>query len=276
MSKEKQKFFRFSAFNLVKKRRCRGSSSEWEGWGGVRVTRVQQVELRLGGEGGEGSDTSSERSVPAAAGVTTVFERIAAETASTTAWGFAAEAQKQTAPTKITRTEPVTARRRSKCGERLLTTLFDGLSEFYSVRNTSRSQSRPRVPDKHEPIDSRREVLKETRSTFRQYQASLVKPERRSPLHKRPYERNSLKDEIRTTYSYNSYDHFRSESPVDKPPRLTVSQLVKHAAFGSSTGDAQLRKLFATVQGARQQSLAFDFHRDGKPRAQSPDPERGC
>ncbi|XP_048478460.1 histone acetyltransferase KAT6A isoform X2 [Plutella xylostella] len=184
MSKEKQKFFRFSAFNLVK-RRCRRAS-----WGGVKVTRAPAAS-------DSASSSEEERAPPA-----TVFERIAADTAPGP-WGFAgiaaqarldppvpapAEAPALETPPTPRRPEiqdrQRIARRRSRCGERLLTTLFDGLSEFYAVRNTSRSQSRPRAP--REPRETReerehtREVLKETRSTYKQYQASLVKPEKRS------------------------------------------------------------------------------------------------
>ncbi|XP_022823314.1 histone acetyltransferase KAT6B-like isoform X1 [Spodoptera litura] len=72
-------------------------------------------------------------------------------------------------------------RRRSRCGERLLTTLFDGLSEFYSVRTASRSQSRPRQARVEQPEpEEDRAVLKETRSTFRKYQASLRRARSRS------------------------------------------------------------------------------------------------
>lgn len=234
MSKEKQKFFRFSAFNLVKRRR-RESSSEWEGWGegagggrwrGVRVTRVQRLELcmerrpelpsppsaaspacrasspssascspspaRRALTDGEESSSSSSRPAPllhltpatiTPAHISSVFERLAADPVPGAAWGFAAEAQKlQLAEHPIARSpapEPVapvpaapvrrTARARSRGGERLLTTLFDGLSEFYSVR--SKSRGRARVAQESPPRD--REVLKETRSTFRRYQATL-------------------------------------------------------------------------------------------------------
>ncbi|XP_013166459.1 PREDICTED: uncharacterized protein LOC106116946 [Papilio xuthus] len=232
MSKEKQKFFRFSAFNLVKRRRCRGSSSEWEGWegrsrwGGVRVTRVQRVELHLERRGDTPSDadessTDSEPSeppllralqayVPPAPPpkphVPTIFERLATDSGPGGVWGFAAEAQKQrdnavpsTSPRENTvpsprlnvhpeETKPAAnvtdrRRRRSRCGDRLLTTLFDGLSEFYSVRTASRSQSRHRTERSKDTED--RQVLKETRSTFKRYQATLKReqPEtqRRSP-----------------------------------------------------------------------------------------------
>ncbi|CAG9134740.1 unnamed protein product [Plutella xylostella] len=180
MSKEKQKFFRFSAFNLVK-RRCRRAS-----WGGVKVTRAPAAS-------DSASSSEEERAPPA-----TVFERIAADTAPGP-WGFAGIAAQArhnppVPPVPAVETPPTQrrpeiqdrqriARRRSRCGERLLTTLFDGLSEFYAVRNTSRSQSRPRAPRERETREERehtREVLKETRSTYKQYQASLVKPEKRS------------------------------------------------------------------------------------------------
>nr|XP_049703682.1 histone acetyltransferase KAT6B isoform X3 [Helicoverpa armigera] len=301
MSREKQKFFRFSAFNLVKRRRRRSSSGSWEGWGGVRVTRVQRLELRLErrpasprasprsasprtASPGASSDRSSAAGLasppdpdsaasasdsaaepasssdseepPAPAYVSTVFERLAADSGPGGVWGFAAEAQKQkqlevepvnhkhleieaqklkrleigthehrrlefeprkqkrpdVEPQKIKRleadskprrtecdnksrrleVEPIQkrlepdpprpeperhhiARRRSRCGERLLTTLFDGLSEFYSVRSASRSASRPRARARSASRagSEARTVLKETRSTFRRYQASL-------------------------------------------------------------------------------------------------------
>lgn len=293
MSKEKQKFFRFSAFNLVKRRRCRESSSEWEGWegsqwGGVRVTRVQRLELRL--ERRPPSRRSSSDAEPApSAPQPTIFERLASDTGGGGAWGFAAEAQKQRLVdarvdepikrtpekkrTPDTRWSPddrrslderrasdrrrspavrrspdgpetlvkhpspfkrassikrrshddrrsperrisfetsrisderrspetqrsfderrspeirktVTAesarrRRRSRCGDRLLTTLFDGLSEFYSVSAASRSATRARGSEAQAPAQTQAQeqaqvpVLKETRSTFKRYQAAL-------------------------------------------------------------------------------------------------------
>lgn len=291
MSKEKQKFFRFSAFNLVKRRRCRESSSEWEGWegsqwGGVRVTRVQRLELRLERRPPSRHSSSDAEPAPSAPPAPpappqpTIFERLASDTGGGGAWGFAAEAQKQrlvdarvdepikrtpeTIRTPDTRWSPddrrslderresdrrrslavrrspdgpetlvkhpslfkrassvkrrsperrisfetsrisderrspetqrsfderrspeirktVTAesarrRRRSRCGDRLLTTLFDGLSEFYSVSAASRSATRARGP---EPAQTQTQeqaqvpVLKETRSTFKRYQAAL-------------------------------------------------------------------------------------------------------
>ncbi|XP_068617979.1 histone acetyltransferase KAT6B isoform X2 [Battus philenor] len=231
MSKEKQKFFRFSAFNLVKRRRCRASSGEWEGWegrsrwGGVRVTRVQRVELRLERRPETPSDadessTDSESPeppimralqayVPPAPPpkplVPTIFERLATDTGPDGVWGFAAEAQKQrdqilpttsprhrtlatprpiAAPESNVPESPETGaadrrRRRSRCGDRLLTTLFDGLSEFYSVRSASRSQSRHR-PERTKNIENR-QVLKETRSTFKRYQATLKREEPQAP-----------------------------------------------------------------------------------------------
>ncbi|KAI5634885.1 MOZ/SAS family domain-containing protein [Phthorimaea operculella] len=221
MSKEKQKFFRFSAFNLVKRRQCRDSSSDWEGWdararwGGVQVTRVQRVELRLERRPPTPSDQSSSDSdsrtsrhalpyIPptpiAPSHISTVFERLATDTGPDGTWGFAAEAQKLAEKTKSTdpdsqkvRTPDRTtthdkrspdrrrARRRTRCGDRLLTTLFDGLSEFYSVSHQSRSQSRHR-PDR--PLveeEEDRTVFKETRSTFKKYQASLRRDRSRTP-----------------------------------------------------------------------------------------------
>ncbi|CAK1550353.1 unnamed protein product [Leptosia nina] len=205
MSKEKQKFFRFSAFNLVKRRR-RHSSSDWESWedskwGGVRVTRVQQLELRLERRSPTSEDSlSSAITEPPPQTLPTVFERLATEP--TTVWGFAAEAQKQAQlekkeeplllenktkpktpePTNKQKSNPpseVRRRRQSKCSDRLLSTLFDGLSEFYSVRTASRSQSRHRsrakIPQKEREDSEDKKVFKETRSTFKRYQASLKK-----------------------------------------------------------------------------------------------------
>ncbi|CAF4928332.1 unnamed protein product [Pieris macdunnoughi] len=202
MSKEKQKFFRFSAFNLVKRRR-RESSSDWESWedskwGGVRVTRVQRVEVRLERRSPvtEEDSSSSSNAEPSPPPLPTLFERLATEP--TAVWGFAAEAQKQSLLEKKEDPPPeeqksrrptpqpspekpnpprVRRRRQSKCSDRLLTTLFDGLSEFYSVRTGSRSQSRHRSRavggQEVRPSDEDRQVLKETRSTFKRYQASL-------------------------------------------------------------------------------------------------------
>ncbi|CAK1586660.1 unnamed protein product [Parnassius mnemosyne] len=304
MSKEKQKFFRFSAFNLVKRRRCRGSSSEWEGWergGRVRVTRVQRLELRLERRSNtpeipdmlemrdspdmhstpDDADHSSSDSesdsretppppllralqayVPPAPPakppeppprpphVPTIFERLATDTGPGGVWGFAAEAQKQhqkTLPTFGSREQASTPRpnvapennlpkspdngatdrrrRRSRCGDRLLTTLFDGLSEFYSVRTASRSQSRHRPERCKETED--RQVLKETRSTFKRYQAELreTEPRKRSPLRlkRSPVRVPSPKEAER----------------VREGPSLSASQLVRNAAVSKERISAE-------------------------------------
>ncbi|XP_028041911.1 histone acetyltransferase KAT6A isoform X1 [Bombyx mandarina] len=208
MSKEKQKFFRFSAFNMTKRRRDRVSSGSWEGWedrgrwGGVSVTRVQSVELRLERHTPTPSSSTSRststsesepESAPPSSGreeeprvppvttvtpaqVSTVFEQLASATGPDGTWGFAAEARKL-AEAEPERT-PRPARRRSRCADRLLTTLFDGLSEFYSVRSASRVRARSVVPDAADECEEREEkveeeVLKETRSTFRRHLAAL-------------------------------------------------------------------------------------------------------
>ncbi|XP_047992866.1 histone acetyltransferase KAT6B isoform X2 [Leguminivora glycinivorella] len=212
MSKEKQKFFRFSAFNLLKRRR--DSSSDWEGWdrarfNGVRVTRVQRLELRLERRRRRRASPSSGSSSPepepgSPAHTPTIFERLAGDCCGA-AWGFAAEAQKQRqieqkpveskrrseSPRKQKLEPRRIARRRSRCGERLLTTLFDGLSEFYSVRSESRSQSRHRGRPRREKSvrresltetrETERQVLKETRSTFRKHLETLKRERSPSP-----------------------------------------------------------------------------------------------
>ncbi|GBP58582.1 hypothetical protein EVAR_40865_1 [Eumeta japonica] len=367
MSKEKQKFFRFSAFNLIKKRRCRESSSSWDGWdeegggedaggarwGGVRVTRYSQLELRLrdacvtrprprthcrprdlsspslSSDASDDSGPSASPSPspatpppshppplllpPAPTQISSVFERLGSKSDPCESWGFAAEAQKQSNTegaaeirtktdhkpkhTEHRRQERArTTARRSRCGERLLTTLFDGLSEFYAVRNASRSQSRHRVAYEDRRPDNR-EVLKETRSTFKQYQASLAdkdkerpasRPAARNPTyfsterkmvpskdkHKPPYQHQHAfgKNEIRSTYSYNNYDHYRSESPmrsgVDEAP-VTPSALVKTAAFAKHhQAKEDLTKLYKSIEHMSREpdleflreSLSFDFH----------------
>lgn len=292
MSKEKQKFFRFSAFNLVKRRRRR-SSAEWEGWdararwGKLRVTRVQRLELRLQpSEPGSSSSPSPPPSpsrpgraafLPAAPvaphHISTVFERLAADAAPGGAWGFAAEAQKQRPPARPAQqprpperpaqrppedaSRSRATRRRSRCSDRLLTTLFDGLSEFYSVRTASRSQSRHRPAPPVREDEEDRQVLKETRSTFRRYQASLrrersgsrargsarpkVESRERSPS--RP--RFNLRDRSRSRPPEPSRARARSRSrprtdstsgePVEAP-RLSASQLVRSAAAGKLLG----------------------------------------
>lgn len=336
MSKEKQKFFRFSAFNLVKGRRRRESSSPRGVWGGVSVARYEELELRMRRTpspsptptttSSSSSSTSSRTSSPSptpsrspsvrssSAGscredaprqrsppapppraplpcvppaptqVSSVFEKLGSKSSPGDTWGFAAEARKTTEQSPATSPDPprpvpparrqVRARstvRRSRCGERLLSTLFDGLSEFYTVRNSSRSQSRPRVreqpppwPAREERCAARKEVLKETRSTFRQYQESLVSrqqavcdrdrqmvpsKDRRSP--------SPDKDEIRWTYSYNKYDRFR-----------TPSQLVRCAAANKHHRPRdELAKLRAGLEKSSlepdleflRESLSFDF-----------------
>lgn len=118
------------------------------------------------------------------------------------------------------------ARRRSRCGERLLTTLFDGLSEFYSVRSASRSASRARARSRAASpagagAGAEPAVLKETRSTFRKYQAALLGARSRS----------------------------RSASPAPGP-RLSASQLVRSLAAGKHrAGPAEAHKL---IRGLRQ------------------------
>ncbi|KAJ8712059.1 hypothetical protein PYW07_004901 [Mythimna separata] len=257
--------------------------------------------------GSASSSDSEER--PAPAYVSTVFERLAADSAPGGVWGFAAEAQKQKQleaepqnhkrleveaqklrrleiephdhrrhdyeprkqkrleiePQKFKRlqiepklnrlecepkprkpeAEPVpkrvspppargtgerahVARRRSRCGERLLTTLFDGLSEFYSVRTASRSVSRARPSraerkERKEEPDDDRTVLKETRSTFRRYQASLRQARSRT--------REASPGETRTRARSRS----RSQAPA---VRLSASALVRSLAAQRHRGGA--------------------------------------
>lgn len=307
MSKEKQKFFRFSAFNLVKRRRRR-SSTEWEGWdararwGKLRVTRVQRLELRLQPSEPSSSSSPSPPTSPAPPSrsflpsapvaphhISTVFERLATDAAPGGAWGFAAEAQKQRpleasaqkrrpperplAPDRLPEEPPLTperrrvARRRSRCSDRLLTTLFDGLSEFYSVRTASRSQSRHRPAPPVRKDEDDRQVLKETRSTFRRYQASLrrerSKSRARSPS--RPKVESKEKSPSRPRFNLRERSRSRppkssarmrsrsrprggsaSREPVEAPAdapwaplaplRLSASQLVRSAAANKLLG----------------------------------------
>ncbi|XP_050347477.1 histone acetyltransferase KAT6B isoform X2 [Nymphalis io] len=401
MSKEKQKFFRFSAFNLVKRRRGRESSSEWEGWegsqwGGVHVTRVQRLELRL--EHRQRSDPSdqSERSSsdsdpplalpsrasppapsPRARPVPTIFERLASDAGPDGTWGFAAEAQKQRlveeperrspektrspdkrrspikrlspeirrlhekrrspekrglydkrrspelrlslekrrspekrlfdkrrsssrqlspgnrlslekkrsperrrsseplltpekrspnlnrctpeppqtsamqqspekrqspVPRKTVSPERAGRRRRSRCGDRLLTTLFDGLSEFYSVRTASRSQSRHRPVERERESESEsRQVLKETRSTFKRYQAALSRASARPRGRTRERSASAAR-----------------ESAGGVGLRLSASALVVRAAEGKRGGgsaeEAQAHKLSRALGPATNQT----------------------
>ncbi|XP_026501013.2 histone acetyltransferase KAT6B isoform X2 [Vanessa tameamea] len=407
MSKEKQKFFRFSAFNLVKRRRCRESSSEWEGWegsqwGGVRVTRVQRLELRLEHRQRPDRSDQSERSssdsdpplaLPSRAAppvpplrarpAPTIFERLASDAGPDGTWGFAAEAQKQrlvdeparrspektrspdkrrssenrlspeillshekrrspekrelndkkSSPTKrhspeqrlslekrrslekqglynkrrspsrrlspenrrslekkrspdlrrsseplltpekrssknrctpeppqtsATQQSPVSRetgsperagrRRRSRCGDRLLTTLFDGLSEFYSVRTASRSQSRhrpvERERERERECDSEsesRQVLKETRSTFKRYQAALSRASARPRGRTRERSASAAR-----------------ESADGVGLRLSASALVVRAAEGKRGGgsaeEAQAHKLSRALGPATNQT----------------------
>lgn len=272
MSKEKQKFFKFSAFNLVKRRRCRESSSEFEGWGGVRVTRVQRLELTV-----ESSPPVPSQPEP------TIFERLATDASPDGAWGFAAEARKQrlvesppkVVPARSPPSPPARHRRRSRCGDRLLTTLFDGLSEFYSVRTASRSQSRHRPVRKN---SEDRQVLKETRSTFKRYQASL----NREPSDSRPIEDTGCKDAGRDDRSRESesiervpYEarraergrSVRSQSGAEGfglgGEKLSASALVVRAAEGKRGGagvcagageDAQQHKLARALGPATNQT----------------------
>lgn len=286
MSKEKQKFFRFSAFNLVKRRRRR-SSAEWEGWdararwGELRVTRVQRLELRLPSEPSEPGSSGSASPPPSPPPpspplhISTVFERLAADAAPGGAWGFAAEAQKQAQkPQKPRPPEPARppeeaprSRRRSRCSDRLLTTLFDGLSEFYSVRTASRSQSRHRPAPKVRESERDRQVLKETRSTFRRYQASLrrersasrarspsrpkVESRERSPSRprfnlrersrSRPPEPSRPRIDRRGRSPSRERPQVEAPAPdapwaAEAPPRLSASQLVRSAAAGKLLG----------------------------------------
>lgn len=286
MSKEKQKFFRFSAFNLVERRRRRDSSSEWERWGGVRVTRVQRVELRLASPSPAPSSSSPSVSASPSASPSpspsperprlalppalaaprpliandqfcSVFERLAADTSPDGAWGFAAEAQKQRrADRPETPPAPAHRRRRSRCGDRLLTTLFDGLSEFYSVRTPVRAKSRarsraPAPPPREESQE--RQVLKETRSTFRRYQASLRRgagrgaapPRARGPGRprrvrtpeptperspERSPSRSPERSPERSPSRERSAERPEPRAEARSPPRLSASQLVRNLA----------------------------------------------
>lgn len=299
MSKEKQKFFRFSAFNLVKRRRR--SSTEWEGWdararwGELRVTRVQRLELRLQPEDAGSSDSPSPPPSPlpparvflpaapvAPHHISAVFERLAADAAPDGAWGFAAEAQKQRPPEPQTKRSPLAgpapkrrplapsrlstrtpdrppeepppsrsspdrrrvARRRSRCSDRLLTTLFDGLSEFYSVRTASRSQSRHRPAPPVRRNEEDRQVLKETRSTFRKYQASLRRERSRSRTRSpaRAEAEARRRSPSRPRFSLRARSRSRAPLPPPRAPeapralRLSASQLVRSAAAGKLLG----------------------------------------
>ncbi|VVD00604.1 unnamed protein product [Leptidea sinapis] len=241
MSKEKQKFFRFSAFNMVKRRRKESSDCEgWDdsNWGGVRVTRVQSVQLCLERRSPTSSEDSSSSCNaypdPEPPKLPTVFERLA--TQHDQVWGFAAEAQKQCLLEKKETREPppppsknvaadIRHRRRSRCSDRLLSTLFDGLSEFYSVRNGSRSQSRHR--SRHNTIRENsedRQVLKETRSTFRRYQESLQK-ETKSNIRK-----SEVRESIEKEVKYEVKDCNEKEDL--KSEKLSASELVRRLAEG--------------------------------------------
>ncbi|KAJ0174857.1 hypothetical protein K1T71_009965 [Dendrolimus kikuchii] len=281
MSKEKQKFFRFSAFNLVKRRR-RESSSEWEGWegrsrwGGSPSQSPTNSEADSSGSEAAPSPrspspspaptlSSSSPPLPAPPAtitphhVSAVFERLANDTGPGGAWGFAAEAQKarsleapppQPQPRETSTAEKGrVARRRSRCGERLLTTLFDGLSEFYSVRNASRSQSRPRAIAAPEPD---RCVLKETRSTFRRYQAALRRsggrgrtPSESPPPREKSKERARSRERSKSRPAVERKPEARSRSPKVEMDvetevaesncvRLSASQLVRALAVGKA------------------------------------------
>lgn len=270
MSKEKQKFFRFSAFNMVKRRR--DSSSDCDG-ARQRLGREQRRRARRARPASPPAPAPAPLA-PLAPRAPTIFERLARDTA-VGVWGFAAEAQKQLerpapeCPPEAARPQSRVARRRSRCGggERLLTTLFDGLSEFYSVRSASRARSvrraRPRdapdgdasdardAPDAPDARPARRErsraadddrqVLKETRSTFRRYQASL----RREP------------------------GSPRGPSPA---PALSASQLVRCLAAGKRRAEpADPDKLYRGLALARRDRASPANNQTGKaPYARDP------
>ncbi|XP_077299278.1 uncharacterized protein LOC143920320 [Arctopsyche grandis] len=95
-------------------------------------------------------------------------------------WGFAAEAEKECSllpqrietPAEMTRTFGSFHQSRTK--DRLLNTLFDGLSEFYAVRHGCRNRSSNKKSEKT-ATTSQREVLKETRSTYKTFNSTLTK-----------------------------------------------------------------------------------------------------
>ncbi|KPJ12850.1 Histone acetyltransferase MYST3 [Papilio machaon] len=187
--------------------------------------------------------------------VPTIFERLATDTGPGGVWGFAAEAQKQrdnavpsTSPRENTMPSPrlnvppeepkpaanvTDRRRRSRCGDRLLTTLFDGLSEFYSVRTASRSQSRHRTERSKDTED--RQVLKETRSTFKRYQATLRReqPEtRRSPSRPRKSpERAASPREVAGLSEVSGVGDVGNVGDVGGARGVSASQLVRCAAM---------------------------------------------
>ncbi|XP_039756307.1 histone acetyltransferase KAT6B isoform X2 [Pararge aegeria] len=285
MSKEKQKFFRFSAFNFVKRRRCRDSSSEWEGWGSkwgaMRVTRVQRLELRLERRTPSDRSSSSSSSPPRRAPpprralppvatppppppesrIPTIFERLATDASPDGSWGFAAEARKQpviepqtpltsrklsTSPERKPAQPIERHRRRSRCGDRLLTTLFDGLSEFYSVRTASRSQSRPRVKQESED----RQVLKETRSTFKRYQATLQQDGRTR-------ERSRSKTRETQTESRNARSqsrHVRSQSRNARSQSRNARSRSRNARSPSRNARSPSRNARSPSRNARSPS----------------------
>lgn len=105
----------------------------------------------------------------------TTFDRLGISGNSDGKWGFAAEAQKGVSltlgKTQDTRNETVKnlePLQQTKNKEpRLLNTLYDGLSEFYSVRHGFRNRTNSKT-NRSERQPSPK-VLKETRSTFKNY-----------------------------------------------------------------------------------------------------------
>lgn len=187
--------------------------------------------------------------LPTIAQYNPTFDRLGASitTGSNSKWGFAAEAekkysvlpQKTVACLESQRTFGNFQQPRTK--DRLLNTLFDGLSEFYAVRNGYRN----RVKNKLDSSAKQREVLKETRSTYKMLNCPVdrseksVDPELKYKLvptkdeyasNVRPKFNSRLGSEMKGDWVSNTLDSFLNNKSSGSIP-MTPSNLVKTAVY---------------------------------------------
>lgn len=196
----------------------------------------------------DGQISVKTNSLPTIAQYNPTFDRLGASitAGSDSKWGFAAEAekkfsvlpQKPVACLESTRTFGNFQQSRTK--DRLLNTLFDGLSEFYAVRNGYRN----RAKKKFDSSAKQREVLKETRSTYKMLNCSVERNEKNvEPSDDLKYKLVPTKDEYASNFQQKYGNlHPGAESKNDwvsntfvnflnKSLPMTPSNLVKTAVY---------------------------------------------
>lgn len=263
------------------------------------------------------SRLSSPRSSPlskplAAVTYNTTFHRLGA--AGGDKWGFAAEAQKECSlvprklesanlqlpalPALTTAAADILTSRtfgsfqaQPRNRDRLLTTLFDGLSEFYAVRHGCRVRSSSKVEqtiaERLPPPAPYREVLKETRSTLKNLNDSLKSADN-SPSKQTELNNDSLQYKLVPTkdeylrrapapglYSLKENEVVISQDPADlrcdsTPPGaledridMCPSALVKAAVYAKrhEFGRSDMLKTFNHLKFGMSDSPSLEGHK---------------